>query len=81
MSAFEAVNNGEQCVFHWRLLNAILSGMRRGLGGQCGMQYRKPVPIGMRVMHQIVRSGGDTVPLGGIAEARDCFRCITQIGP
>ena len=46
-----------------------------------GMQCRKPVAIGMRVMHQIVRCGGDTVPLGGIAEARDCFRCITQIGP
>ena len=45
------------------------------------MQCRKPVAIGMRVMHQIVRCGGDTVPLGGIAEARDCFRCITQIGP
>ena len=81
MSACEAVNNGEQCVFHWQPLNAILPEMRRGLGGQCGMQCRKPVAIGMRVMHQIVRCGGDTVPLGGIAEAGDCFRCITQIGP
>ena len=81
MSAFNAFNNGEQCVSYSQFFNAILRGMRSGLGGQCGMQRRKPVAIGMRVMHQIVRCGGDTVPLGGIAEARDCFRGITQIGP
>jgi len=29
-----------------------------GLCGQCGMQCRKPMTVGMRVMYQIVRRGG-----------------------
>ena len=80
MSAFNAFNNGEQCVSYSQFFNAILCGMRSGLGGQCGMQCRKPVAVGVRVVHQIVRGGGDAVPLGGIAEARDRLRRIGEIG-
>jgi hypothetical protein len=34
MSAFNAVNNGEQCVSYSQFFNAILREMRSGLGGQ-----------------------------------------------